>query len=128
MIFLLTEIKDAAVDDLISFLNSEIKYVDVLGQGFTLIKTINVSESPSMVNISSDTANNKLVVTVTLKGSDFSQEIIDAGGSLLIQYLKVYDSTKGTNQEMFGVSYNSPLQLANVLDEVVINVNLSTTI
>jgi hypothetical protein len=125
---LLTEIKDAAVDDLISFLNSEIKYVDVLGQGFTLIKTINVSESPSMVNISSDTANNKLVVTVTLKGSDFSQEIIDAGGSLLIQYLKVYDSTKGTNQEMFGVSYNSPLQLANVLDEVVINVNLSTTI
>jgi hypothetical protein len=125
---LLTEIKDAAVDDLISFLNSEIKYVDVLGQGFTLIKTINVSESPSMVNISSDTANNKLVVTVTLKGSDFSQEIIDAGGSLLIQYLKVYDSTKGTNQEMFGVSYNSPLQLANVLDEIVINVNLSTTI
>ena len=125
---MLTEIKDAAVDDLISFLNSEIKYVDVLGQGFTLIKTINVSESPSMVNISSDTANNKLVVTVTLKGSDFSQEIIDAGGSLLIQYLKVYDSTKGTNQEMFGVSYNSPLQLANVLDEVVINVNLSTTI
>ncbi len=125
---MLTEIKDAAVDDLISFLNSEIKYVDVLGQGFTLIKTINVSESPSMVNISSDTANNKLVVTVTLKGSDFSQEIIDAGGSLLIQYLKVYDSTKGTNQEMFGVSYNSPLQLANVLDEIVINVNLSTTI